>query len=352
MTAETTVITEQWLQHQAIQNTVQRLAQTACEALFGPNRVTVSNIQRTEDDKWTGRCDVWAHGYHDWTEWDITFEGQSYVDGGVKVDHCTTPQTSPATTTGKYILLDNRDDSQPVERKITISESDTTEVQTTLSEGVELKSGQSAEAGAGPAKFSASFEETFSITKGSMNDKSHTSSTSDELEEDVLEHDAIGIVYTQQPSLSECFVRIGAAIDWTSIRFHVEALEDPRYAFGHSLHAGWYPNWKTLEAQPRAIRESGGKHEYANIECTGLEDWVSWMQGHNPRQTRPLILSAWSKAALEWLAGKRNRVDFAGKQQHSSMVTSYVIHEIPGDVSKDDARTAMSKAGQDPEKVF
>lgn len=353
-----TVTTEAYLQHQAIQATVQRLAQTAAEALLGPSQgstsITVSRIQRTDDNTWTGRYDISVHGFGAWGEWTIDFEGESYVDGGVKVSHCNPPQTSPSKTTGDYDLLDNRDDGEPIDRELTINETTSTETQTTLSEGVELKSGQSAEAGYGPAKFAASFEQTFSITKDSMNDKSSSKSVEDKISQTVPPRTAMGIVHTAQDSISECLVEIGAAIDWTKITFTASNPDGSKQHWSHlsGRHPGWYPNLPKLFAQPRAVRTSGGWRENVHIECTNLEDWASWMQGRNPRQTAELSFGSWSRDAIDWLAGKNNRVQFSGKQEHSSKVSSYVVHEIPGSLGLDAAKELMAKPGSDPDKLF
>lgn len=113
-----------------------------------------------------------------------------------------------------------------------------------------------------------------------------------------------------------------------------------------------YPNWVALSGQPRAVRESGGRHEYCNIQCSSLDDWVSWMQGRNPRQTARLRFTTQADRDLDWLAGRNNRVDFAGKQVHASKVGSWVAHEIPREVSKADAEARMSTAGKDAATLF
>lgn len=351
------VITEAWLQHKAIEGTVQRLAQTACEALYGngaEGAVVVSSVVRDEDDKWSGRVDYWSEsyrrGFHDWANWTIELEGQSYIDGDVNVDHCSVPASGDPETTGQYDLVDNRDGKSEETENVSVSETDSTDVQNTFAEGVELSNKTTAEAGEGVAKIQDELTETLKIDKSKLTDKATSKTTTVTIDGTLPAGMARGIVMTDQTSLAVCDTRIGAAIDWTGIRFYVGS--DGSKAFGHNTKHTWTQNLNKLLSQPRAIRESGGHHEYANIEAVNLDDWVSWMQGRNPRQTMQLGFTKTAQADLGWLAGRNNRVDFAGKQNHTNKVTSYVIHDIPSKLSLDEARTLMSLPGKNPDKVF
>ena len=176
------------------------------------------------------RCDVYDEGFNTGSlDFHFTFsDSPAYADGKVDVGSCRKLPGAGTKTTGEYRELSNETDNV-VERTIshTVEESKSTE--TSLSETLDLTSGQTVEAGAsfpgGEVKGTVSFEEHFGLEKGSVDSTSNTNSETVEDKQEI-EPDQI-IAASFHPRRLDQRVRHRHRLDGHMADHHRRRLQTP-----------------------------------------------------------------------------------------------------------------------------
>lgn len=260
----------------------------------------------------------------------FTFGGPVYSAGGsVTTSGCTTLPGGGEVSTGEFRLLDNTDGTVELEENIEHGVTESKSTETSLTESLELSSGQTIEAGAefGPAsaKATVSFEEHFKVDTGSVASTStdHTETIAEKLT--VPAGRKFALAYTVNDQAQDCGRDINAAADWSNITVDLTEAVQHTGASGLSLYG---QNGDLLSSHECADIWSPD-HQ---IKFTEADDIVRFVKGYDVRCPHAFSMTGSASETLDRLADPTTRwISFKGKTHTVTKAdASFTVKDVTG----------------------
>ena len=218
------LITEELLRRQLDLHTIQTLDEPIAQLLYNEHVVVVnSGLVETWDQRPVGFI-TYRPRYWNGTPFTahILFGAPDYApDGGTVTESDCQTQPGGVQTTGEFTDIDN-DTDQEIEHEIEKAVTETSSSTVSLSESLELVTGQTFEAGesfgGAEAKETLSFEEHFGLASESVTSSSTETAVTVRDKIIIPGHREFDLSFTTDNNAVNCHVRISATGDWGDLR--------------------------------------------------------------------------------------------------------------------------------------
>ena len=289
---------------------------------------------------------------------EIIFAGPAYAaDGGSVVeDNCRELPGAGVATTGEFSDIDNETDIE-IEHDISKAVTESESHSTSLTQSLELSSGQTIEAGAsfGPvdAKATISFEQKFGLETGSVAE--YSKQTEDTVADTIPvpgQHE-FDIAFTTDNSAVSCDLRIEATGDWTSLS--IRPPRDRPYTGNTWCGSGADdPNHLSPAFRGRGSNGNLLLHSDAvdkrtcTIHLDSADAVVRLVTGFDVRcpHCGDMAFSALAERALDWFGRPQSRhISFDGKRRSAARKdASYKVLDVTG-FDRDCVRDILDDVG-------
>ena len=325
------LITEEYLRRQLDLHVIQTLDVVWVEALGGRGwEVVGSGLSEHWDRDATGWVTYRPPYYHGPAfRFEVIFGGPAYAAGGSVTTGDCRELPGGVQTTGEYIERDNERD-ELLEVEIEHATAEISSHSTSLTQSLELDSGQTIEAGASfggvEAKATISFEEHFRLESGSV---ASESTEHDEAVKDITEvaaHEEATFVFTVNAGATDCALTIDATGDWTALSitlprdrpYHGDTWcgspsDDPNHLSPSFRGRG--PNGDLL------LRSDAVDKRTCTIHLDSADAIVRLVTGYDVRcpHCGDIAFSALAQRALDWFGQPESRhVSFDGRRRSAS----------------------------------